>query len=149
MSSASLPNPAPWIIALGHAVTVLAACPRNRFRLAAVYHFLSPPARLGQILFAFDSQGAATGYVTWAFLSSEVAGALATDPDRLMDLGEWNEGCQLWIMDVVSPWGGSAALLRRLRAHLPDHDCVRWFRTDRAGRRARVRSAMLAGRHGR
>lgn len=132
MTMAAGVAPFSWAASLGHAMTVLAATPRSQYRLASVHHFLAPPARLDQLLFAFNSQGLATGYVAWAYLTEEVSDALAADPDRLLDLAEWNEGCRLWIMDLVAPRGGASVLLQRLRTRLPMHDRVWWRRTDRA-----------------
>jgi hemolysin-activating ACP:hemolysin acyltransferase len=135
--------PVAWAASLGHAMTVLAASPRRQLRLASVHHFLVPPARLDQMLFLFNSQGVATGYVAWAYLSDAVAGAMADDPERLLQLCEWNEGHRLWIMDLVAPYGGSAVLLRRLGTRLPWHDRAWWRRIDREGARGLPRSIAL------
>jgi len=101
-----------------------------------------PPIRLGQIAFSFTSHGIATGYVVWAYLTDEVAAEVAVKAGRTLQLGEWNEGTRLWIMDVVAPFGNVAALLRVLRPRLQGHDRAWTIRSDRPG--ALVRTHQLA-----
>jgi hemolysin-activating ACP:hemolysin acyltransferase len=74
-----------------------------------------PAVRLSQIDFCFDTRGAPLAYATWAFLSDEVSIDFATNERRLLHLSEWNEGANLWIIDVVSPVGAMRMMAARLK----------------------------------
>ena len=53
------------------------------------------------------------GFVTWAYVSEEVAGRLQAMPNRLQPQ-EWRCGKRLMIMDVVAPFGGGAELAQEI-----------------------------------
>lgn len=138
---AARPDSLQWAANLGFALRVLTATERSTWRLASIQAFLDPPIRLGQIEFIFGSNGAPLGYFTWAFLSHVVALDLETTPSRLLSLDEWNEGTQLWIIDVVAPTGGTARLLSRARARFASHRRVHWLdRRQGCHRSARLRT---------
>jgi cytolysin-activating lysine-acyltransferase len=100
---------------LGLAVTVMLGHERYRsYPLACLDYWTRPPVLLDQIQFYYSPAGDAVGYVTWAFLADDVAARLQGDPTVLLHLSEWNEGAQLWIMDLALPPG----LLPRAAADL-------------------------------
>lgn len=77
-----------------------------------------PPVQLRQFrIWRRDNQP--IGYASWAYLSDDVAarfseGEAGTKLRRLSP-GEWKSGEQLWLVDVVSPFGGVDGMVRELR----------------------------------
>ena len=115
--------------ALGFATQLLIGCERRGFRIASLWAFLWPAIRLNQIAFSYNSVGRPIAFVTWAFLTETVSAEVERDCDRLLHLDEWNEGADLWIMDVVAPCGGAAALLRQVaRDRFTRHNRIRAVR---------------------
>lgn len=101
---------------LGHAVRLSLMTPASRLPLHLVCRNLWSAISLGQIDFIFDSKGIPVGFATWAFVTDECASLLIGNADYQPHLSEWNEGCNLWIVDFVTPYGNAAALARKLRS---------------------------------
>lgn len=113
----------------GHAARVLAssACRTRNLHELAIH--LWPAVRLNQIGFLFNSKGSPVAFATWAFVTDEVAQTMISDPRYCLDIGEWNEGDQLWLMDFVAFPGEAWNLVRRLREfYLPGPWRVRGIR---------------------
>ncbi len=53
-------------------------------------------------------------YVSWARLSEEVALRYRAAPHRLLPT-DWRCGEQVWLIDVFTPFGGAAELLKDMR----------------------------------
>ena len=122
----------------GHAVRVLTSCARRTGMLQPLGVQLWPAVRLNQIGFLFNSRGSPVAFATWAFVTDETAQTLLSDPDYCMDISEWNEGDQLWLVDFVAPFGEARNLARKLCAtYLPGAWRVRGIRR-RAGRQTRI-----------
>lgn len=99
---------------------------------------LWPAIRLDQIEFLFNSSGAPVAYATWAFLTEESGERLASDPGYVLHLSEWNEGDQLWILDIVAFPGLVQTLIRKLRdERLSNFAHVQGIRVGRDGRPTR------------
>lgn len=103
---------------MGQAVRLLVESGRGQMPLAAAGQWLRPAIMLRQIRFLYRHDGLAVGYVMWAYVSDEVLARLRGDPLRRLDLDEWNEGLNLWVLDLVTlhrplPW---RAILRELFA---------------------------------
>lgn len=124
---------------LGEAIQVLLRTDRNRLRLASIYAFLAPPIALNQIAFKKDARGRPLGYVTWAFVTPEVLGDIASDASRRLDLPEWNEGAELLIADLVSLDGDVRGLMRLLPQAHHARSLVWWRRSDRSEREKPLR----------
>jgi hemolysin-activating ACP:hemolysin acyltransferase len=113
----------------GHAVRVLTSSTRRTGTLQPLGIHLWPAVRLNQIGFLYNSKGSPVAFATWAFVTDEVAATMIADPDYCMDISEWNEGDQLWLVDFVAPFGEARNLARKLRtAYLPGAWRVRGVR---------------------
>jgi cytolysin-activating lysine-acyltransferase len=113
----------------GHAMRLLWGGSRKDVSIAELSQRLWPAVLLRQIGFLYSSKGGAVGYATWAFLTEDCAEQLRADPDYVPHLSEWNEGDQLWLMDVVATRGKVRNLLRKLREKQLAHaTCVRALR---------------------
>src|SRR5687767_10425640 len=75
----------------GRALRLLSQISKRREQsLKVISERLWPAVRLGQIEFLYDSRGAATAFASWAFLTESVSRELSADPDRALDISEWN-----------------------------------------------------------
>ena len=98
----------------GHAARVLTSSARRSLALHDLGIRLWPAVRLNQIGILYDSKGSPVAFATWAFVTEEVAQSMLADPDYRMDISEWNEGDQLWLVDFVAPSGEARNLVRKL-----------------------------------
>jgi len=53
-------------------------------------------------------------YVSWAMLSDTVAQRYVDGPHHLM-AADWRSDDQVWIIDLVTPFGGAAEVMKELR----------------------------------
>lgn len=123
----------------GHAARVLVSSARRTDALKDLGIHLWPAVRLNQIGFLYNSKGSPVAFATWAFVTDEVAQSMLADPNYCMDISEWNEGDQLWLVDFVAPFGEARNLVRKLfAAYLPGAWHVRGIRRYADGRQPRV-----------
>lgn len=89
---------------VGFAVSLLAQCPgRSNTPVSSLAASIHEPQRQGNAKFYFDAEGHPAGFVTWAYLAPDTeARLIRTGEIRLAPL-EWNEGGNLWIIDLVVP----------------------------------------------
>ena len=104
---------------LGFAIALLYGTSRRAFTIEAAHLWLWPAIELQQIQFLFDGQGGPLAYVTWAYLSPKNSERMRGDEVDYLHLSEWNEGADLWVIDVVAPFGHALAVLRAARRALP------------------------------
>lgn len=75
----------------------------RRFPFACLNAWIDPALITDQLAVFYrwnDSQP--VGYITWAFLASDVEHRWINDPQASLHLSEWNEGGNLWIMDFLA-----------------------------------------------
>jgi hemolysin-activating ACP:hemolysin acyltransferase len=124
---------------LGHAMRLLASCTRRDLPIKAAIRGLWPAIQLGQILFLYNSKGLPVAYATWMHVTGDVASSLRDCPEDTLDVSERNEGDQLWITDIVAPFGDIRALVKKMRQCVPlNGGIVRGSRWNRAGTGRRV-----------
>lgn len=58
--------------------------------------------------------GAPVAYVSWAQLSEKTAQRYLEAPHHLM-AADWKSGDQIWIIDLVTPFGGAPEVMKELR----------------------------------
>lgn len=93
-----------------------------------------------QIRFFFNDLGAPVGYVTWAYLSEDVEKKFLQQGVCLLHPSEWNEGERLWILDLCSPEGHTADIVRHLKTCLFRDACdVRWIRYSKSAEAIKMR----------
>lgn len=117
---------------LGIAAQLLVDTPRERLSIASLIAWLGTPIRLGQILFLTSWERIPLGFATWAYLTPASLERMASGKQDLPLLEDWNEGGELWLVDVVAPYGHAAELMRHLSAVLGrTHDRVHFRRNGR------------------
>lgn len=98
---------------LGAVVRVLLMTDRRTLDLYSLAAQLLPAIRLNQLWVLEDARRAPLGYAAWAYLSDEVSAARLRDPAHLLHASDWNEGHNLWLVDVAAPEGRLPELLRQ------------------------------------
>ncbi len=59
-------------------------------------------------------EGAPAAFVSWARLSDAVAQRYQSAPHQLT-MSDWNSGSQIWLIDMVAPFGGAQEILKDMR----------------------------------
>lgn len=100
-----------------------------------------PPLALGQNRF-MHRENVVTGFASWAFLKRDTAQRFI-DGTRMLAPQDWSLGDELWLIDVLAPFGDTAWFCRRLRKHwaetYPEFPVVNYVRShDRHTRRTVV-----------
>jgi hemolysin-activating ACP:hemolysin acyltransferase len=126
--------------AYGCALRLMTFASRRRTEtLRAVGARLWPAVKLGQIEFLFNSFGEPLAFATWAYLTQSMVEVMVEDPSYTLDISEWNEGDQLWVVDVLAPFGDARNLLRKVRKlHFPEQRRARALRVYSGQRAARL-----------
>lgn len=136
---------------LGAAASLNAQTPSRRgLPLAALKVWIEPAVQLGQARVFYDARSQPVGYAVWAFLTPPVAARVRRDPGAILHPGEWNEGAQLWVLDLVAVGGHGTliarGLLNMLAEDAPTLRFVRRDRTDAPARRVRLKARAAANR---
>ncbi len=88
--------------------------PAGRHTLLGELEWRVMPALILEQSKVYLKQGAPAAYVSWARLSDAVAARYQSAPHQLA-LNDWNSGPQVWLIDMVAPFGGAAEVLKDLR----------------------------------
>jgi len=59
------------------------------------------------------------GYMSWAKLSNDVAQRYQQKP-HLIAPSEWNSGNEIWIIDLIAPFGGGQPMVQELKRLFSD-----------------------------
>ena len=68
-------------------------------------------------------------FVSWAFLDEEAEERVSKGQMRLRP-DEWKRGDKVWLIDVVSPFGGSDAILSSIKEQIFPEQTVHYFQID-------------------
>lgn len=72
------------------------------------------PALIADQAKLYLRDGAPMAFVSWALLSETVAARYREEPHRLAP-ADWHSGDQIWIVDLLTPFGGAQDVLTDLR----------------------------------
>jgi len=93
---------------------LLSQSPNHKYMfIADMEWYLMPPFRLRQIKI-FHKDGAPVAYACWAKVSDEVDARLRDGSIKLRP-EEWNSGENLWLVDLVAPFGGTEFVINELK----------------------------------
>lgn len=115
---------------LGQILSILNQSPNFHYSIAAVMEWSGTPAQLGQIAFCGAPGFSSIAYMTWAYLSKEMSERMTSGDVECLHFSEWNEGAELWIIDLVSAVPIDRAILRRLlkEAGVEEGRNIHWMR---------------------
>lgn len=93
-----------------------------------------PAIRQKRIAFYFDAFNQVAGCVIWAFVADDVRERLFRYGKFHLHESEWNEGEDLWIVELMAPFGHLKYMLRDLyETRFKEMPTISYLRTTRAG----------------
>lgn len=75
-----------------------------------------PPLMLEQAKL-FMREESPLAFVTWAKMSPASSDRYRKAPHHLM-FSDWNSGDQIWLIDIVTPFGGAQEIMQNIREHV-------------------------------
>ena len=84
----------------------------NNIRLKAIYNLVLPPLELGQYII-YEDKEVPLCWASWALLSDETSKLYAERKYNLKP-EDWNSGNNLWLVNIICPYGGGDIALKRL-----------------------------------
>ena len=84
----------------------------NNIRLKAIYNLVLPPLELGQYII-YEDKEVPLCWASWALLSDETSKLYAERKYNLKP-DDWNSGNNLWLVNIICPFGGGDIALKRL-----------------------------------
>ncbi len=102
------------IALLGNAVWLLTQTPTHKHLFIADTEWMTiPPIALDQ--FRLWRQGnVPVAFATWAYLSDEAEERMQQGVRRISPM-DWKSGKNLWLMDLIAPFGGQDAAMKELK----------------------------------
>lgn len=119
----------------------------------AIAKAFEPPIYLKQFNI-YRAREVPRGLVTWAKLDA-AAEKKHLSGNGLDEFDEWRSGDQLWIMDIMAPWGHGAEIIENIKATVQDDSVktlrihkgqkkvLEWHRTPGSSK-WKIRSTMVA-----
>lgn len=92
----------------------------SQFPTACLAAWIEPAVLHEKIHFFMGEDKKPVGYFTWALLAIDTERRLLHDPDVLFHISEWNEGEELWIMDLLLVGGSVRERIRDIRSLFPN-----------------------------
>ncbi len=74
---------------------------------------VTPPVALGQFRL-WHKDGVPVAYASWAYLNEEAENRMKVGGHKLAPI-DWKSGSNLWLMDVLAPFGGNEEVVKELR----------------------------------
>lgn len=122
---------------LGEIVWLMSQSPLHKqFFISDLEWFVMTPV-LRQQFRLFYAKNKPIGVVLWAFADAEVAKRLSEGTTKLRP-HDWKSGEQLWVVDVIAPFGGAENMVRELKAKVFPSREVRYVRMDAKGKEVAV-----------
>ncbi|MCG8653682.1 MAG: toxin-activating lysine-acyltransferase [Pirellulales bacterium] len=125
------------VAVLGHALWVMSQSPAHRYLfLADMEWALMPPVALGQFRL-WRENNMPVGFATWAYLSEE-AEARALEGVQRLKPTDWKSGDRLWLMELITPFGGRENALEDLKTNIFKGATVKTFAPDPEAGKPRI-----------
>ena len=99
---------------VGPILWLFAHDPMRRYLFAADFEWAVMPSLVLDQAKLYMKGQAPLGFASWAFVSDAVQARLIAGQPRLAP-HEWKSGENLWLIDVVAPFGGTEDLIKDLR----------------------------------
>ncbi|MCV6608703.1 MAG: toxin-activating lysine-acyltransferase [Campylobacterales bacterium] len=120
---------------IGEIVWLLLNSPihKHNFFIGDLEWMVMPPVANGQFRI-FKNQSQPVGVILWASVSEEVSLKLEAGRSKL-GVNEWNSGENIWLMDVIAPFGKSEEMIQDLKKTVFKDKKFRYFSYNEAGER--------------
>ncbi len=112
----------------------------RKWSMEMIARSFEPPIYLKQFQ-VYRARDVPRGLVTWARMDSATE-AKFIQGNGLDTYEEWNSGENLWIVDIISPWGHGKAMIENIKKFIPGtlvktlrvrgnkKQVVEWYRQD-------------------
>jgi cytolysin-activating lysine-acyltransferase len=105
---------------LGHVVNLMGhSWLHSDWTISDIHRRLIPPMALGQCMLVWSAEDALVAFASYASLSDEVHASMQDGPIAWQP-EHWNSGPNLWLVEVIAPWGHGRMVCSILRKHLRD-----------------------------
>jgi cytolysin-activating lysine-acyltransferase len=121
---------------LGAAVWLMLSSPGHKHLFVTDFEWLLVPAILAKQFRLYRRDGVPIGFVSWARLTDEVDARIINGSVKLAPK-EWTEGEQIWLIDVIAPFGGVEDIMGDLKKVF-EGQSVKYIQADEKGRRVEV-----------
>jgi len=126
------------LTAIGHAVWLMSRSPMHKhLMLTDIEWLVTPPILLGQFRL-WENAGNPFGFASWAYLGEEAEERIIQKGIRRLMPTDWKSGEQLWLIDFLSPFGQSEAMLKELREKTHAHRTMKMLQAAPGGGRGVV-----------
>ncbi|MCU0763038.1 MAG: toxin-activating lysine-acyltransferase [Hydrogenophaga sp.] len=100
---------------LGPVTWLMMQQPHTRHTLVSELEWRVVPAMMLDQAKLYMRGDAPLAYVSWARMSKEVAQRYRQPPHQL-SFSDWNSGDEVWLIDMVAPFGGIPKVMEALRS---------------------------------
>jgi len=98
---------------LGPAMWLCARDPQRKFMFINDIEWLMMPPLVLDQCHLFTKQDIPFGFITWAFVDDTVDARLRSGHPKIAP-HEWNQGNNVWLIDVITPFGHMEELVQEL-----------------------------------
>lgn len=117
---------------LGETVWLLSQSPLHKqFFISDLEWFIMTPVLLQQFRL-FYATNKPIGLVLWARVNDDVATRLAEGTTKLRPQ-DWKSGDQLWVVEVIAPFGGPEEMIKDLKAKVFPNEDIRYVALSKDG----------------
>lgn len=102
---------------LGPVTWLMLQQPHTRHTLLSELEWRVIPALMRDQAKLYMRDGLPIAYVSWAKLSSQVAQRFRTPPHQL-SYTDWDSGEEIWLVDIVTPFGGLQQVMDDVRRNV-------------------------------
>ena len=104
---------------LGEVVWLYSISPLHHdWKISTIHRWIIPALRQKQYRI-YHRGSKPIGFVSWAFLSEQVAGTYIDSPNSLRPQ-DWQSGDKRWFIDFIAPFGDTKEIIRDLRKRFPN-----------------------------
>jgi len=89
--------------------------PAHRYLFIADYEWLVMPALQLKQFRVIRNDNKPIAYISWAYINEETESRIKKQGAPKLAPHEWNNGDGIWIIDVVTPFGGGLQILQKLQ----------------------------------
>jgi len=109
------PEPIDKVTALGHGAWLMSQVATHKhFFIGDIEWMLVPPVAMGQFRL-WRNNGMPVGFATWALLAEEAEKRILEGGVRRLAPKDWNGGENVWLMDLITPFGGREEAVREIK----------------------------------
>ena len=87
-----------------------------RYTVTDIAELILPPLRQGQFATIETDEGL-QALATWAFLNPETSQTFSAGNGSIT-ADDWRSGDQVWLMDVIAPFGHASKIVRKVQGEL-------------------------------